>query len=162
MVDTNILSTFAKIRRLEILFKIMGRDQLYVSNSVLHELDMAKSLGYDFVQNIFGYIDIKKISILSMNDEEKDFYLELPNSFGEGERESVAISKYRSHIFVSNEKRVKNYCDRNNIYIVDLPTLLRRAWKTGLIEKEIVRKMVEMIEEKDNIIFKNKSIIFEE
>ncbi len=162
LVDTNILSTFAKIKRLELLFEIIDREELYISTSVLHELDMAKNVGYDFVQTIFAYIDKERISIISMNDEESDLYLELPDSFGRGERESVAISKSRDYIFVSNETRVKNYCDRNDIYIVDLPTLLRRAWKTGVKEKETVKNIIETIESKDNIIFKDRTIIFEE
>ena len=162
LVDTNILSTFAKIKRLELLFKIMDRGELYISTSVLHELDIAENIGYDFVQTIFDYIDKERISILSMDDEESDLFLNLPDSFGRGERESVAISKSRDYIFVSNETKVKNYCDRNDIDIVDLPTLLRRAWKVGLKEKETVKKIVEKIENKDNIIFKDRSIIFEE
>ena len=162
LVDTNILSTFAKIKRLELLFKIMDRGELYISTSVLHELDIAEKIGYDFVQIIFDYIDKERISTLSMDDEESDLFLDLPDSFGRGERESVAISKSRDYIFVSNETRVKNYCDRNDIDFVDLPTLLRRAWKVGLKEKETVKKIVEKIENKDNIIFKDRSIIFEE
>lgn len=53
LVDINILSTFAKIRKLGFLFRIMDREELYISNSVLHELDKAKNIGYDFVQIIF-------------------------------------------------------------------------------------------------------------
>jgi len=97
-----------------------------------------------------------------MSDREIEVYRDLPESFGKGERESVAISISRDYIFVSNETRVKNYCDKNDIDIIDLPTLLRRAWKTGLKEKETVKEIVEEIENKDNIIFKDKTIIFEE
>jgi len=53
LVDINILSTFAKIRKLGFLFRIMDREELYISTSVLHELDKAKNIGYDFVQIIF-------------------------------------------------------------------------------------------------------------
>lgn len=161
LIDTNILSTFAKIKRLELLFEIMDRKELYISTSVLHEIDMAENMGYDFVQIIFDYIDKERISIISMDDKETDLYLDLPDSFGRGERESVAISKSRDYIFVSNETRVKNYCDRNDIDIVDLPTLLRRSWKTGLKEKETVKEIVGEIENKDNIIFKDRTIIFQ-
>ncbi|MFP4051175.1 MAG: hypothetical protein ACLFVB_05490 [Thermoplasmata archaeon] len=161
LVDTNILSTYAKIKRFELLFEIIDREELFISTSVLHELDTAENMGYDFVKVIFDYIDKERISIISMDDEESDLFLELPDSFGKGERESVAISKVRDYIFVSNETKVKNYCDKNDIDIVDLPTLLRRVWKTGLKEKETVNKIVGEIENKDNVIFKDRSIIFE-
>lgn len=161
LVDTNILSTYAKIKRFELLFEIIDREELFISTSVLHELDTAENMGYDFVKVIFDYIDKERISIISMDDEESDLFLGLPDSFGKGERESVAISKVRDYIFVSNETKVKNYCDKNDIDIVDLPTLLRRVWKTGLKEKETVNKIVGEIENKDNVIFKDRSIIFE-
>lgn len=162
LVDTNILSTFAKIDRLKLLFEIMDREKLYISTSVLQGLDNAKRVWYDFVRLIFEFINNEKISVLSLNEEETELYLSLPDSFGDGERESIAISKCRGYIFSSNENRVKNYCDKNDIKIVDLPTLLRRAWNTGLKEKEKVRDIVEAIEKQDSIIFKDKSIIFEE
>lgn len=162
LVDTNIRSTFAKIERFELLFEIMNREKVHISTYVLQELDMAENVGHAFVQIIFDYIDKERISIISMSDREVEVYLDLPESFGKGERESVAISRSRDYIFVSNETRVKNYCDRNDIDIIDLPTLLRRAWKTGLKEKETVKEIVEDIENKDNIIFKDKTIIFEE
>lgn len=66
LVDTNILSTFAKIKRFELLFEIMDRNELYISTSVLHELDIAENMGYDFVQIVFDYIDKEKFSIISM------------------------------------------------------------------------------------------------
>lgn len=162
LVDTNILSTFAKIKRLELLFEIMNREKVHISTYVLHELDMAENVGYAFVQIIFDYIDKERISIISMSDEEVEVYLGLPESFGKGERESVAISRSRDFIFVTNETKVKNYCEKNCIDIVDLPTLLRRAWKTDVKKKETVKKIVEEIENKDNIIFKHRTMIFEE
>ncbi len=54
----------------------------------------------------------------------------------------MAISKSRDYIFDINETRVKNYCGKNYIDIVDLPTFLKRAWKTGLKDKETVKNIV--------------------
>ncbi len=63
LVDINILSTFAKIERIELLFEIMNREKVHISTHVLHELDMAEDVGYAFVQIIFDHIDKEKISI---------------------------------------------------------------------------------------------------
>ncbi|MGM0509515.1 MAG: hypothetical protein ACQESD_00095 [Thermoplasmatota archaeon] len=161
LIDTNIWSTFAKINDLDFLFDVIGRERLYLSASVLHELHTAEEIGYDFVKTIFGYVEKDRISTVSIDEEEIKDYLKLPDSFGKGERESIVVCENRGYIFVSNETRVKNYCERNEIKYLDLPTLLRRAWKKDFLSKGEVMKMVEKIEEKDNVVFKNKSTIFE-
>ena len=38
LIDTNILSTFAKIDRLELLFKVFNQETLYISPNVFQEL----------------------------------------------------------------------------------------------------------------------------
>lgn len=162
LVDTNIWSTFAKINDLDFLFEVMERDKLYLSTYVLHELHTAEKIGYDFVKTIFQYIDRDKIATIAMDESEVKEFLKLPDSFGKGERESIVICRTRGYIFVSNEKRVKNYCELNGIDFVDLPTLLRRAWKKNFMDKDEGMDMVEKIEEKDNIVFKDKTNIFED
>ena len=48
LLDTNILSTFAKIKRMDILFKVFGEDRLFISPGVLSEIKLASERGYDF------------------------------------------------------------------------------------------------------------------
>ncbi len=77
---------------------------MYISTSVLHELDMAKNMGYDFVQIVFDYIDKEKIYILSMDDEYSDLYLDLPDSFGRGKENQWPYQSLVT-IFLTSMKR---------------------------------------------------------
>lgn len=53
LVDTNILSSFAKIGRLELLFRVFNQKTLYISPNVFQELKDARDKRYDFVELIF-------------------------------------------------------------------------------------------------------------
>jgi len=55
-----------------------------------------------------------------------------------------------------------NFCEREYIDVIDLPSFLRYIWILDLKSKEEVKKIVEIIEEKDNIKFVNISNIFKE
>jgi len=44
----------------------------------------------------------------------------------------------------------------------DLPGLLRALWRTNVISRELVRSLIDQIEAKDRIIFRNKEVILQE
>ena len=160
--DTNIISTFAIIGDINFLFKSTKRDCIFISTNVLNELEIANEMKYSFVESIFTVIRDKRIKVLSMTGEESLWSMELPQSFGKGERDSLAICKFRDGILLSNEKKVNNYCERESIHCLDLPSILRYAWKSGTISQEEIEKMIQKIEEKDNIKFKNASAILKD
>jgi len=162
LLDTNIISTFSKIPDLDYLFEFTKKEVVYISTSVLREFEEAKGYGFDFVIPVLNLIESEKIIILSMNMNEVKWSMKLPDSFGNGERDSISICHFRKGIFITNERRVINYCYRNGISSINLATILRESWIRGLKTKEEVKSMMYEIESKDNIIFKNKDIIFKE
>jgi len=162
LLDTNIASTFAKIDDLNFIFILTGRSEIYISTSVLHELEEADFHGLVFVKPILNLIECGTISILSMTNEESRWSMNLPNSFGKGERDSLALCKYRNGIFLTNERKIINFCDRESIDSMNLSSILRYSWRSGLKTKEEVLKMIRRIEEKDNVRFKEITSILED
>ncbi len=86
----------------------------------------------------------------------------LPRSFDEGERETIAVAKPRGYTILTNERLVKNWCKIAGITYWDLPGILRALWRTNLLPKEQVRRLITEIEEKDRIVLKDQRQIFEE
>ena len=162
LLDTNILSTFAKIGNLEFLFRYTGREVLYISTNVFNEIEEADYLGYLFVEPVMKMIGEESLSVLSMKENEFKWCMSLPPSFGKGERDSLAMCKFRNGIFLTNERKIINFCDNESIPALDLPTIFRHSWRKGLLTKDEVRAMIRLIEEKDNVTFKNISNIFKE
>jgi len=162
LLDTNILSTFAKIDDVEFLFELTKRDVLFISTSVMHELEDALAVGLDFVTSVMQLIDIGRISILSMDYDESKWSMALPPSFGKGERDTLAVCNSRNGIIFTNERKVANYCKRQSIAFMDLPMILRHSWKNNTRTKDEVKRMIQTIEENDRILFRDPVRILEE
>ena len=162
LLDTNILSTYAKIENLDFLFRYTGRMVLYISTNVWSEIEEADYLGYRFIESVIGMINEEKLLVLPMNENEFKWCMSLPPSFGKGERDSLAICKFRNGSFLTNEKKIIRFCDKESIPALDLPTILRHSWRKGLLTRDEVRAMIQVIEEKDKVTFRNVSNIFED
>ncbi|MBI4141854.1 hypothetical protein HY484_02945 [Candidatus Woesearchaeota archaeon] len=162
LIDTNILSTFAKIRKLESLLKIFEGKRVCISCNVLEEIKQAVGLGYVYASPIINLSMSKKIEIIELTKEEYLLSLSFPKNFGKGERDSLAIAKKRSWVFITNEKRVLNYCNDENISAVSLNSLLRLLWEEKIQTKEQVKDIINEIETKDSLIIQSKKDIIEE
>ncbi len=160
LIDTNIISTFAKIERLRLLVRLFGKRELYLSTNVLTEVMNAKVLGFDFVDKILDMVEGKELGVVSPDWKEIIYMLRLPNSLGSGERDSIAICKHRGGVLLSNDIKVTNFCGRNNIGYIDLNGVLRALWSYDVLTKDEVRELIEIMEEKDNLTVVSKDGIF--
>jgi len=160
--DTNVLSTFAKIGRLPLLLQLFERAKIGVVPAVYAELQAGVSSGYVVLQAAIALIQQGPIALLMPTAQEIFDKDALPDSFDVGERETLAVAKSRGCQVLTNETHVKNWCKRAGIGCWDLPGVLRALWRMNLLTKEQVRELVEQIETKDRIVFKNKEQIFQE
>ena len=115
--------------------------------------------GYSALQSILDLVRQGRVHLIPLSEEELVAKATLPQSFDEGEREIAAVAKQRRWQVLTNEKLVKNWCQRERIPYLDLPAFLRALWRTGLMRKEEVEQLIKEIEEKDRVVFKNKEQI---
>lgn len=158
LVDTNILSTFAKVNQLDLLEEVLGN--FHISPNVLEEVKRAEELGYTHAGEILKWVRNDRILIACPREEEVEAMDKLPPSFGRGEKDCLAIALKRDALFVTNEGKVLNYCERNGVDCARLNTILRKLWKKEGLEKEDVRNLIKEIEKKDNLVVTDKDSIF--
>ncbi len=162
LLDTNILSTFAAIYKLQLLEQIFSGKELAISVNVLKEIKIGREKGYMHLEKVLVYTLEKKIVLLETTNEEEKIASELPSVFGPGERDSIAIAKSRDYIFVTNEEKAIKYCLREGITCFWLNVLLRALWSENIMSKEEVKALISLIEQKDRIKIKDVNDIFEE
>jgi predicted nucleic acid-binding protein len=95
LFDTDILSTFGKIRRLYLLRELFLGAKFFIPHSVYNELFKARERGYEFVDYI---IESRILEVTHLNEEELEFLSKLREerrSLGLGELEGVSICKHR-------------------------------------------------------------------
>ncbi|MDO9517925.1 MAG: hypothetical protein Q7J10_07765 [Methanosarcinaceae archaeon] len=153
--DTDVLSTFGKLEKLDLLKKLFPDTNFNISTSVHNELFKAKDCGYEFVDYI---MESQMFKVTPLSQEEVDFLEKLRHerrSLGPGELECISICKHRGSVIVTNDVVAKKVCDYYHIDFIDLSMLLKSLIVSNILTSEEVRELIYEIEEKDKIIIKD-------
>ncbi len=161
-VDTDILSIFAKIQRLPLLFAVFNQKHLRIASAVEDKIKIGASKGFRFVHDITALLTQERIQTYhpTLIDIDESFMMSLPQTLATGERESMAICKRLDAIFASNEHRVKHHCQTNGIRCINLAEILRTLWELKILTQLDVRKIITEIETKDSLKFRTTNPIF--
>jgi len=147
VLDTDILSTFARINRLDVLNRLF--DKVIVPPSVISELRKAEIK--------FGSLD-SEVARLTRNE-----LLTLKGMdarLGRGERECLAIAKHRNFPLASNDRIVHSICEKEGVGYFDLPRLLRFAILKKVVAREEAMQLVNLIEHEERTVIVRKGEIF--
>jgi predicted nucleic acid-binding protein len=135
LVDNNILSTFARVGQLELLFQLFPKDTLGVPPVVYDEMMAAMRLGCSFLEAAAAAIQDGRIRIIPLTAEEITAKQTLPTSLGSGDAECVILCRRRGDTLLTNDRRVRNLCRTEGVEVFDLPQLLRALWENGILSK---------------------------
>ena len=152
LFDTDVLSTFGKIKRLDLLEKLFPSANFIIPTSVNNELFKAKDCGYEFVDYI---LDSQIFKVSSLEQEEVDFLEKLSaerRMLGAGELECISICKHRDSVLVTNDKAAKKVCDHYDIKFIDLSMILKSLIAIDILTTGEVRNLIDEIEGKDRVI----------
>ena len=158
IIDANIASIFAKIGRLDILSGLLSEHPAFITPRIFEELSVPLDYGYTFPLDIFRCFDV-----LYPTAEESDAYQDVlfdNRSLGKGEVEAICICKSRGHVFLSMDFSALRFAESLGVETLELHTILRFLWKSGLKSKDDVRAIISEIEVKDNTLIKNSQLIF--
>ncbi len=158
--DTDIISTFAKIDKLDLLENIFPKDNLKITSEIYEELSVPLDYGYNFPKKIYD-----KLEILPLNKKEQKLYQNLileNETLDKGELEAITACIERKHlVFSSLDDQALKFAREKGVDTLSLHSILRIGFKNSIIDKENVKEIIEEIEEKDNTTVKNISLIFE-
>ena len=159
-VDTDVLSTFAKIERLPLLFAVFDQETLNIAEAVENEVKRGVSKGFSFSNDIIALQTQGQIYTYHTTPADQEFMNSLPQTLDAGERESMALCKRFTATFASNEKRVMHYCKANGIDCINLVDILRLLWELQILTQTDVRKVITEIKTEDRLKFRSIDPIF--
>ena len=156
LLDTDVLSAFAKISGLELMNELFSGEEMLIANGVYEELAYIKESGYDFVDQIFSFV-----RNTPMNEEELDRYHSFlkHTNLGKGELQCIAVCIVRGHPFITNDRKARNFASAKGVVTWDIPDILKALWMTGIKSKEDVASLMELLERKYMMVSKNKNQI---
>ncbi len=149
--DGDVLSTFSKIKRFDLIPLIFGKSLLLISPFVKKDLEKSKT-------PLFGtIISSGFFTETSLTEEEKELCKKIysEKSLGLGEVECITICIKRKAHFVSNDSRAIKYAENLRISTINLETMLYML-KDQITSLELKGIIME-IETKDRVRIVNKN-----
>ena len=156
VVDTDILSTLLKVRRPALIRELFPKSTVFFCLAVVSEIHRAAELGMISETR-------HELSAMKLTRAEKVIAKEIGRrpALGRADCECLAVAQFRLSLLLSNDRAVRGEAFSRGVDVMSLPQLLRALWRTGTMKKEGVAELAEEIEKKDNVMFKDRRLIFE-
>lgn len=153
VIDADVLSTFAKIKRLDLLPKVFGKSELLICPAVLSDLEHSKS------QLVRDVATSKLFSHVALSNQERNLVEKIYSrkNLGMGETECIVVCKARNAVLVTNDRKAIELAEELGVNVVDLETILYSL--KDLVDKNQLRQIIADIESKDRVIIINKDKI---
>jgi len=158
IIDTDIASAFAKIGRLNLLKDLFSKHLVFITPRIFEELSVPLEYGYKFPLDIFDSFDV-----LNPTVEENEAYREMiviNRVLGKGELEAIIISKSRGYVFSSMDTAALRFAVSMNVETLELHSILRAMWMSGMKSKYEVKLIIRELEDKDNTQISDLHLIF--
>ncbi len=162
LLDTSILSSFARVGALDLLWELFPRSPVGITPAVLREILEAVALGRAWLAQIPGLVQGGRLQLAAPTPAEILASEALPDSLGLGEREAIALCKAHRWVFLTNDRRARNFCTEVAVEAFDAAALLRLLWTAGVRSKKFVRALLQRMEETEGLVLKNKETIFKQ
>ena len=150
--DADIISTFAKIGRLDVLKHVFKEDLLF-PDAVHDDLIRARDAGYDYVTPALQFFKLVRL------DAQEAGFVQFRSrkTLGLGELECIAICKYRKYALSTNDAGAKTEAKRNGVNVIDLGAILWKI-KENTTPHEL-QKIIQDIEQKDHTKIRDKHLL---
>ncbi len=149
IVDTDILSMFAKVGALDTLVALVGQEVIGITPAIADEIAIPLQYGYAFPREVLSKIPVVPMSLQVM---ERATQLRLENTaLGRGEREAIAFCQIEVAQLSTNDKVARTFAQSQDVQVISLQALLRTLWLSGVRSQTEVRILLEQIKQADKL-----------
>lgn len=156
IIDCDVASMLAKVDRIDILSKAFPDANFCITNSVYAELMRAKRAGYSFPDRIFEQLPVITID----RDDLKAFKdISTDSTVHYGEAEGLSICREKRATFLTDDRKVIRFAEKNGIAVLDMKDLLTLLAIRQVLGYSEMISLIREIEVKDNTCIKYKDKI---
>jgi predicted nucleic acid-binding protein len=160
VADVNILSTFARVGEVKLLFALFPKAEIVVTPAVQFEIMAGVHQGFSFLEEVVSLIESGHLRLEALTKHELLEKQRIPATLGEGEAESIVLCQSRGWTLLMNDRRARNFAESVGLTVYDLRGLLRALWRYGIRSKKQVRQLADRMEAAENMVIKNKEALF--
>ena len=142
--DTDFLSSFLKLERLELVKDLFKEENLYIPVAVLSEIAKT-NLITDLLDK--EWIKVKKVGDEELKEMEKD--KEFAN-LGSGEKESLALCKrFKNSILLISDNKARRIANKGDIFVLNISGFLLACKDMGILDRNDIATIIHDLKEKD-------------
>ncbi len=142
--DTDFISSFLKIDRMDLILKSFEIERITITNAVLQEIK--RDQVYQKYLKDKHKIELKKV----------EFSKKLEN-FGAGESESIALAKKSNSLLLMSDKKAINFSKNLGLKVIDIPTFLFYCKENNILSLKQLKQIVIDLREKDKYEFSKEA-----
>lgn len=148
IVDTDVLSIFAKVDALDVLDSYFGEDRYVITPGIQAELAVPLQYGYSFPQAI-----LERVEATGLSDKEWKAHISttIEKRIGQGESEAIAVCAERKWIFVTNDAQAARIAQETGVQTVSFPALVRGIWLREILDKFQIEQLLTNIQNADRL-----------
>lgn len=138
VLDSSVLSAFAKIGRIRLLGKILSKSDVYIPDRVYYET---------------ANTEIDKVIAPTPEEKSKTRWIRVEktgSNGGLGEQGVLELALKLDAVAVLDDKNARQQAEKHKIRYTGTLALLKRSRERGLISKKELSKILKDLEEKDN------------
>lgn len=144
--DTNVVSKFAKVNRLDLLRRMFTAAragvQLYITPAIQRELEAGVENEVDYLADALQLIDAGHLQVVQPTKADQLFINSLPAKLALGEAEAIALCYRLNLVLISHDRKAINYCNRVGISCIRLTSLLDGMKTAGLLTESEIEEML--------------------
>lgn len=152
IADTDVLSTFGKIGRMDLLRLLF--EPLYVAPAVYRELLRAEQVGFIWVSRVKQSVELFPLTE-SQSREAEQLFVSYPQ-LGYGEVETFVLAQRHRLICLTNDRQAKQVAGDLGLAYLDLEEILWALKARRILITEDLARLIEQIEDKDHTRIKAK------
>ena len=142
--DTDFLSSFLKIERLELVKDLFKEDNLYIPVAVHAEIAKT-NLITDLLDK--EWVKVKKVSDEELKEMEKD--KEFTN-LDSGEKECLALCKrFEKSVLLISDNKARRIANKNDIFTLNISAFLLACKDMEILSREDILTIIHNLKEKD-------------
>ena len=146
LLDTDILSIFAKAEALSLLCRLFQCERLPIPSGVFDELLVPLEYGYDYPQQI---LDLAEVVAMTPSEIEGYEALRLQGKLSAADAELIAVCRQRGWSYVAMDRVALRCAEEHGVRTIDLQALLKAIVEAKLLDREGLRALIERMEQED-------------
>lgn len=141
VIDTDFLSSFFKIGKIDLIFKVLNAKKIFICQAVMKELDKTT-----FYNDFLNFIKLRENKIIIKNQIIK----EIGGDFGEGEIESICLAKQKDYLLLMDDRAAGRFARTKEITVLNIPEFLLYTKKNNFLSLNEIKKIIQDLKEKDH------------